>query len=102
MLAGAAKLAVAETYDATGTIPADNIGAGLPAALSIIGSNVVSVGVANGVITITYGGNLGGTANNTLMVLNPDTSQPGSMRWDCNTAAGSTTPSKYRPANCRN
>jgi type IV pilus assembly protein PilA len=101
MLAGAAKLAVAETYDATGSMPTTNLLAGLPAALSITGSNVVSVTVgAAGVITILYGTGLGGspTANSTSMLLTP-TASAGSMSWDCFT--GSTTAPKYRPANCR-
>ena len=100
-LASAAKLAVAETNDATGSMPGDNTTAGLPAALSIVGNNVVSVGVGgNGVITITYGTNLGGspTANSTTMLLTP-TASAGSMSWDCFT--NSTTATKYRPANCR-
>ncbi len=100
-LASAAKLAVAETFDATGTIPASNLAAGLPAALSIVGTNVASVGVSGaGLITITYNATgLGGTADGTSMQLTPDTTNPGSMVWECFT--GSTTPVKYRPANCR-
>ena len=100
-LAGAAKLAVSETYDSTGTLPASYISYGLPAAASIVGTYVSSVGVTGGVITITYKNNLGGnpTANATTMVLTPTTANAGSIVWDCKT--GDTTPSKYRPANCR-
>jgi len=98
-LASAAKLAVAETNDATGTMPGDNTAAGLPAAASIVGNNVVSVTVGgSGLITILYRGSLGGTANDTNITLSPDTSEPGSMVWDC---TGGSTPGKYRPANCR-
>jgi len=100
-LAGAAKLAVSETYDSTGNMPASYLSYGLPAAASIKGTYVSSVGVVSGVITITYNNNLGGnpTANGTHMTLTPDTSNAGSIVWDCRT--GSNTPSKYRPANCR-
>ena len=101
-LASAAKLAVAETYDATGTIPGNNTAAGLPAATSIVGTNVASVGVgAAGVITITYNATgLGGTADGSKnIVLTPDyTTSVGAMIWDCKTGS---IPPKYRPANCR-
>ncbi len=39
-LAGATKLAVAETYSSTGALPDDNDGAGDPAATSITGEYV--------------------------------------------------------------
>ena len=99
-LASAAKLAVAETNDATGSIPTSNALAGLPAPASILGNNVDSVTVgAAGIITILYSASgLGGTADGTNIVITPDTSQPGSMVWDC---TGGSTPGKYRPANCR-
>lgn len=98
-LASAAKLAVAETYDATGTIPANNSDAGLPAAVSIAGNNVTSVTVGgSGVITVLYSTGLGGTADSTNITITPDYSEPGSMIWDC---TGGSTPGKYRPANCR-
>ncbi len=103
-LAGSAKLAVSETFDSTGgyASPA-NTGYGLPAAASITGNNTSAVGVAanTGVITITYKSTgLGGnpTANATTIVMTPDSSQAGSLQWDCQ---GGTTPDKYRPANCR-
>src|SRR5258706_2522743 len=55
-LAGAAKLAVADSYSATGTLPPDNATAGLPAATAIASKYVKSVTVgANGVISILYG-----------------------------------------------
>ena len=98
-LASAAKLAVAETFDATGTIPADNTAAGLPASTLISGNNVSAVAVGgSGIITISYKATgLGGTADGTNITLEPTTSA-GSMSWDC---TGGSTPSKYRPANCR-
>ena len=98
-LASAAKLAVAETFDATGTIPGDNTAAGLPASTLISGNNVSAVAVGgSGIITISYKATgLGGTADGTNITLEPTTSA-GSMSWDC---TGGSTPSKYRPANCR-
>ena len=100
MLAGAAKLAVAETYDATGSIPTSNALAGLPLAASIAGNNVESVTIgAAGVITVLYAASgLGTNADGTNILITPDYSEPGSMIWNCQ---GGTTPGKYRPANCR-
>jgi type IV pilus assembly protein PilA len=101
-LAAAAKTAVAETYAARGVFPAaNNASYGLATSTSITGNNVTSVAMqANGVIRITYANNMGGTptANGTIMQLSP-TPTAGGMTWSCIT--GSTTPTKYRPANCR-
>ena len=101
-MAGAAKLAVAETYDSTGILPPDNGDAGLPSATSITGTYVSQIEVGattDGVIDITYNTSVGGnpTANLTVMTLTPSTSE-GSMMWACT----GTMANKYRPANCRN
>src|SRR5690606_2907850 len=57
-LAGAAKLAVAETYSSTSSLPGNNLSAGAPDKATITGEYVQQVeigGSANdGVITITY------------------------------------------------
>ena len=100
-MAGAAKLAVAETYDSTGLMAPDNGDAGLPAGTSITGTYVTSITVGNttaGVISILYNSSVGGnpTANGTTMTLTPSTSE-GSMMWDCT----GTMANKYKPANCR-
>src|SRR5690606_25057088 len=55
-VAGAAKLAVAETYQTNGGWPTENESAGLPPAGSIKGNNVSSVEVNGSLITITYSG----------------------------------------------
>jgi type IV pilus assembly protein PilA len=104
-LAASAKLAVAETFDSKGYIPnsGNNASFGLSQAASIVGNYVASIGVGTtGVISINYratgiGGNP--TANSTQIQLTPDTTNAGSMTWDC--ASGGSTPSKYRPAECR-
>jgi type IV pilus assembly protein PilA len=94
-------LAVADTYASNGTwASANNASYGL--ATTISGTNTSSVKVgANGVITITFNSNMGGspTANGTSITLTP-TPTAGSMTWKCATAAGGT-PAKYLPANCR-
>jgi type IV pilus assembly protein PilA len=97
-MAGAAKLAVAETYDSTGVLPAGNASAGLPAPANITGTYVNSITVTAGVVDILYNTSVGGnpTANSTIMKLTPSTSE-GSMMWVCT----GTMANKYRPANCR-
>src|SRR4249919_2939960 len=60
-LAAAAKLAVAETYTSTGSLPTDNQAAGLPAAAAITSKYVTSVTVANGIIQILFSAALGGS-----------------------------------------
>jgi type IV pilus assembly protein PilA len=97
-MAGAAKLAVAETYDSTGVLPPGNAEAGLPSATSITGSYVTSITVTTGVVDILYNSSVGGnpTANGTIMTLTPSTSE-GSMMWVCTGGMAN----KYRPANCR-
>jgi type IV pilus assembly protein PilA len=101
-LSGAAKLAVAETFDSAGFQDADNASYGLPAAASINGNYVSSVGITAGVageITITYNQELGGnpTANGKTIIMRP-TARQGSMTWDCTFG---TQEAKYRPSECR-
>ena len=98
-LAASAKVAVAETNAANGTMPADNAAAGIAAAADIKGNSVTSVGIAAGTITITYNDTLGGnpTANSQTITLVP-TVGAGGVEWNC---TGGTMPDKYRPANCR-
>ena len=102
-MAGAAKLAVAETYDSTGVYPGDNAAAGLPGAGSITGNYVTSITVASasgtGTVSILYNNSVGGTptANGTTLVLT-GTATEGSMKWKC---ASADISNKYLPSNCR-
>ena len=104
-LAGAAKLAVAETYDSTGSMPNGNASFGLPAAGSISGNYVSSITVAgtgsSGIITILYKESVGGnpSAGGETVILTPDTSSIGAMGWTC--SGGTSMPNKYLPATCR-
>ena len=102
-LAAASKLAVAETFTATGSLPADNQGAGLPAATEITSKYVTTVTVNNGVISIAFSNALGGTPtmNGQTVTLTPSTAKAGSVTWTC-AIAGDTTRYKYMPAECRN
>jgi type IV pilus assembly protein PilA len=98
-LAGGAKTAVAETYQSNGKFPTSNASAGLAPATSIIGKYVTKVAVgASGIITATFGTNLGGNppANGKTIVLTP-TATAGSITWKCS----GTAANKYLPANCR-
>lgn len=97
-LAGAAKLAVAETKSSTGAFPASNVSAGLPLSTSIKGNDVRSVAVGNnGIITITYS-STDANINSDTLVLTP-AAAGGSVTWDCKT--NGTVEDKYRPSNCR-
>lgn len=101
-LAGAAKLAVAETYSATGTYPASNTSAGLPAANTINGKYVTSVGTgsdgsANGVIDITFNG-VEPKINGGVVQLSATTAT-GSVKWTCK---ANTVDTRYVPSECRN
>ena len=103
-MAGAAKLAVAETFDSTGDMPTTNTAAGLPLEASITGSYVTSIGLGtDGVVSITYNTSVGGnpSADNGILLLTP-TSGVGSMSWNCASSTGNTAiANKYLPANCR-
>lgn len=96
-LAGAAKLAVAETKSSTGKFPATNGSAGLPAAASIKGNDVRSVGLSgSGIVTITYS-STDTNINNSTLILTP-AAVAGSVTWTCKTG---TVAAKFRPSNCR-
>ena len=107
-LSGAAKLAVAETFDSEGKFMTAQASYGLPNAVSIRGNYVSAVTVgANGVIIIEYqASGLGGspTANGETVVLEPSSANPGSLTWVCDdsgTATAGSMPAKYRPSECR-
>src|SRR5690606_9164476 len=97
-VSGAAKLAVAETYQTRGTWPTNNGSAGLPNAASINGNNVQSVTVSNGVLSIAFRDEpkLAGS----VLILSP-TFQGGSVAWSCDEDAGTTVDPKYLPSSCR-
>jgi type IV pilus assembly protein PilA len=103
-LASAAKLAVAETFQSNGILPANNQDAGLPVDTSIASKYVTSVTVgAQGKISIKYSDKMGGKPdmNNAIVFLTPDTTtKEGSITWIC--AIGDNTKFKFMPAECRN
>jgi type IV pilus assembly protein PilA len=110
-LAGAAKLAVWDTYGNMGTYPAagGNASYGLPLTISGTSTSNVQIG-ANGLITITFKNDLGGSANGTTLLLQPSAGD-GSIEWTCYAAGKpaqaplaantATLPGRYAPAVCR-
>ena len=98
-VAGAAKLAVAETYQTKGTWPTNNTDAGLPGSTSINGNNVTGVNVASGKITITYNDKEPKISTKTI-VLSPSFTG-GSVSWNCKPAVGTNVDPKYLPSACR-
>jgi len=99
-LAGASKLAIAETVDSEGTFKLNNTSYGLPAAASITSTYVSTVASVTSAITITYRQAVGGNPNqggNTI-IIQAITANAGSTAWNC---TGGTVLAKYRPASCR-
>ncbi len=103
-LASAAKTAVAEFNASMGRMPTTNVEAGLAVNTQISSVNVASVTVgAGGIITVQYTAASGvQPAASNLVVFRPDTTtSPGSVRWTCNAAAGTTVAARFLPAVCR-
>jgi type IV pilus assembly protein PilA len=87
-LAGAAKAAVAESYSQTGTAPANRTVAGMSAnATDTVGKYVSSVGVLDGVITITYGNEANSKIDTKTLNLTPYETLDSSVAWQCGQAA---------------
>ncbi|MEJ2128762.1 MAG: pilin [Woeseiaceae bacterium] len=97
-LAGGAKAAVTEYYQDTGSLPADNMAAGLADPQQISGNYVASIFVDDGVIVVTYGGQAHTILSGNSIVLSPDTTNAGVITWDCGSA---TIQPKHLPAACR-
>ena len=96
-VAAAAKLAVAETFTSTGSLPTTNTEAGLPVATDISGTDVLSTSVgAAGVITVTMRNSTNTVLSDKTVTLEPTTSD-GSITWAC----GSNIDNAALPANCR-
>ncbi|MEM8984824.1 MAG: pilin [Pseudomonadota bacterium] len=86
-LAAAAKSAVAETFLNDGTPPALRVNAGMtPNATDTSGKYVISVAVANGTITVTYGNEANAQIVNQTLTLTPYESPDLSVTWRCGNA----------------
>ena len=98
-LSGGAKAAVTEFFQDQGALPLDNATAGVEAASNIVGKYVTGVAVANGVITVTYGGDANANILGATLTMTPDTTNAGSVVWACANGAG--LQNKWLPAACR-
>ena len=109
-LAGGAKLAVWDTYGNLGTFPGGgNASYGLPLTVAGTSTSNVQIG-AGGLITITFKNNLGGSANGTTLLIQPQPTS-GAIEWTCYAAGKpaqaplaantATLPARYAPAVCR-
>jgi len=101
-MASSAKTSISEYYSTMGSMPADASAAGVNtnAAQSTYVSSV-SYSVSGTGATITYTvTNLVGPANGNDIAFHGSGSDNG-VQWSCNSAAGTTVPAKYLPANCR-
>lgn len=95
-LADGAKLAVAETYQSTGALPASNTAAGYNGAVGKYTSGV-SIG-GSGVITATGGtGAAAGVSGNTLTLIPTADATTKNLVWAC----GGTIAANLRPSTCR-
>ncbi|WP_049621764.1 pilin [Frateuria defendens] len=101
VLADAAKLSVAETYQSKGTWPSSNTAAGYQTGAS---TYVQSVGVSgSGVITITYQHFNDTSIDGVALTMTPSNTG-GSIQWSCSNSqswgTASSIPAKYLPASC--
>jgi type IV pilus assembly protein PilA len=102
-LSGGAKAAVTEYFQDRGALPVSNAEAGLAANTSIVGKYVTQVGVGadgsgtDGEIEVTYGGDAHALITGSTLLMTPDTTQAGSVQWDCTSAMAN----KHLPAACR-
>ena len=95
-LADAAKVSVADFYQANNAFPADNAEAGVDTTATAI---VQSVTITAGAISVAYADLGGSMAGGETMQFDPTANAEGVLEWDCTT--NSTLQAKYRPANCR-
>jgi type IV pilus assembly protein PilA len=118
--ADAAKIAVSESFIATGTWPGSNAAAGLATATDIKSKFVSGVAVtAGGAVTVTMGNDIDTAAQGTIVFypyIDAGANGNGDVTWGCNTnapqtggltkvaaatAVTGTVNAKYLPANCR-
>ncbi|GAA0916295.1 pilin [Rothia nasimurium] len=93
VLADAAKLAVAETFQSQGVMPGTNTAAGYT---TVATTYVSAIAIqANGVVKVTYQG-IGTGINGQTLSLTPTTTT-GAITWKCS----SSLQPQYAPASCR-
>ena len=82
-MAGAAKASVAEFYATRGTWPANNDEAGMGAAADIKGKYVDNIEIADGGITIEFGGDANDKIVGETLGLTPGASPNDDVVWKC-------------------
>ena len=102
-MSGAAKLAVAETFDSSGAFRNTNQSYGLPDAASISATYVSAIdaaeGGADGVIHIHYREIAAGKVDsNDEILLSAQTGSAGAMGWIC---SSTDIDGRFLPSNCR-
>jgi type IV pilus assembly protein PilA len=118
-MAGAAKASVAEFFANKGAFPTDNNAAGIGTNTNIKGKYVTSINIANGGITVTFGGDANSAINGATLGLTPGASNNMDVIWKCGRSAfatgalGASSPTvtdgvtssslanKYLPQSCR-
>jgi len=114
-LINVAKNAVGLRWAASGTLPLDNAGAGLPAADKMVGNYVSSVTVESGALHVVFGNQVNGAINGRTLSFRPavvDSAPMVPIAWVCAAAPvpdkmsvkGSDRTdiaAKFLPLNCR-
>lgn len=97
-LALGVRTAVSEFYQTTGAWPENNDEAGVGGATTISGNYVLSVEVAENVITANFGVNANpAIVPGTLVLTGTASASAGSIEWACT----GTIDARYLPASCR-
>lgn len=114
-LADIAKAPVAKSWGATQSFPADNAGAGLPAADKIVSNFISSVSIEAGAIHMTFGNRANAAIKGKVLTLRAAVVEDTAIvpvAWVCGFAAvprnmatrsanKTTIPASYLPVNCR-
>jgi type IV pilus assembly protein PilA len=101
VLSDGVKASIADIWSNTGAFTTATSGTnGIPAAASINGKYVTTVGVNAGVITITMkgAGSVAAPIGGATYTITPSTAGGGSLKWTC---AVGTISAKYLPQACR-
>lgn len=98
-LSGGLQTAVAESYAQKGSFPADLAAIGVTSAPK--GKYTKSVGMANGVITVTYGAGANTKITDGTVTLTPTDDGQGNLHWKC-TQDDSKVTKAYVPSSCTN
>jgi type IV pilus assembly protein PilA len=99
-LSATAKNAISTFHADRGEFPTNNTEAGIAALDEIVGNYVDQVEITNGNIEVRYGNNAHATISGRHLQLTPNTTNPGSITWSCQTV-GTEIEDKHLPSACR-